>query len=191
MLKIDRHGEYVIVHTYENGNVIRKYADHTFRLYNDVYDISDGIEKKWEELPIEVQNRGEAYDIECQDLTDPSEPELRKYQRNVLYNKEHTYVLKQVMPGDRNFSQFEIWRKKEYWYPFHEKILFSSHMSDQQAENVKKLWKIKKEEWNTSKKGKNFDFMTWHENWEKRNGNFRKWMEKNKEIHLLCERLLE
>ena len=78
MLKQDRNGYYVVV-SRVNGEV-RKYADHSFRAYEEGAgrDSEPTSVMTWGELPVDVQNRGEAYDIVCSDATDPTEPELRE-----------------------------------------------------------------------------------------------------------------
>jgi hypothetical protein len=50
----------------------RKYADHSFREYEAGagWDSEALREMTWEQLPVEVQNRGEAYGIVCGDATD-------------------------------------------------------------------------------------------------------------------------
>ena len=180
MLKEDKHGSYVIVHRYDNGDVIRKYTDHSFREYDGsaTWDSIEKKEMKWDQLPIEVQNKGEAYDIVCRDETDPSEPELREYQRNALYDKNGR-VVGQLQHWESRFSKFEIWRKTDENDAFDKKQCDLKYMSDIQVQNLKDVWTSKNEKWHEEKKWSH-DPKEWHEKWEKR----------NKRIKLLCENLL-
>ena len=189
MLKEDRNGYYVVVSGI-NGEV-RKYADHIFRAYEEGagWDSEPTRVMTWGELPVDVQNRGEAYDIVCSDATDPTEPELREYQRNVLYNKEHTHVVKQVLPGDPSFSQFEIWRNETSESSFDQKKRVYSHMTLEQVGKLKGFWKSKQEAWDR-RYDKRMASNEWHETWVLDNMSLTKWMLTNKRAQLLCERLL-
>ena len=190
MLKEDRKGPYVEVYD-ENRRAFRKYADHSFREYEAGagWDSEPLREMKWEELPVELQNRGEAYGIVCSDATDPAEPELREYQRNVLYNKEHTSVVKQVLPGDHRFSKFEIWRNETGEYSFDKKTCVYSHMTPEQVDKLKEFWSSKKEAWDR-RYDKRMPLNEWHYKWVLDNMSLTKWMQKNGRAQLLCERIL-
>jgi hypothetical protein len=76
---------------YEDGkNEIRKYVDHKFREYKINTPLHSEPERdmRWKDLPLKIQDQGEAYDIVCSDVTDPTEAELRKYERYPMYQSD-------------------------------------------------------------------------------------------------------
>ena len=189
MLKEDRNGYYVVV-SRVNGEV-RKYADHRFRAYEEGagWDSEPTSVMTWGQLPVYLQNRGEAYDIVCSDATDPTEPELREYQRNVLYQRDNTIVIRQVQHWESGFSQFEIWRKEEEDDSFDKKKRVYSHMTLEQVGKLKEFWNSKQDAWDR-RYDKRMASKEWHEKWVGDNMSLTTWMLTNKRAQLLCERLL-
>jgi hypothetical protein len=190
MLKKDRKGAYVEVYDADR-KAFRKYADHSFREYEAGAgrDSEPLREMTWDQLPVEVQNRGEAYGIVCSDATDPAEPELREYQRNVLYEKDGIAVIRQVQHWEDRFSKFEIWRKKDEHDSFDKKTCVCGYMSTDQVDKLKEFWGSKKEAWDR-RYNKRMPSKEWHDKWVLDNMSLTKWMQNNGRAHLLCERLL-
>lgn len=192
MLKTDRNGEYVIVYTYDNGDVIRKYTDHVFRKYTHDADYnSEGIEIMWKTLPPEVQSEGEQYDIVCRDETDPYNPELRKYVRYPLREKDGR-VQRQRESWEPGFFKFQIWRQKEEGDSFEKKVYYA-YLNEAQANQLKGVWEGKKASWETAhKQDWRLDAREWHQEWERDNRSLEKWiLDTRKNVKLLCELLLE
>jgi len=190
MLKKDKHGEYVIVYTYDNGDVIRKYADHSFRKYTG--DNSDGKEMVWNTLPPEVQSEGEQYDIVYTDETDPYKPEIREYVRYPLRERSGR-VLRQVESWEARFLKFQIWRQEKEGDSFEKKVDYAYLENEAQANELKAVWEGKKASWEHDSKYKlNMDSRDWHQAWERANKTLEKWIrDSRKNVKLLCDLLLE
>ena len=125
----------------------------------------------------------------CSDATDPTEPELREYQRNVLYERGNTTVIRQVQRWESRFSQFEIWRKEEEDDSFDKKKRVYSHMTLEQVGKLKEFWNSKQDAWDR-RYDKRMASKEWHEKWVLDNMSLTDWMLTNKRAQLLCERLL-
>jgi hypothetical protein len=192
MLKSDRNGQYVIVYTYPDGHVIRKYENHTFRKYSGRADWnSDFTEMMWIQLPPEVQGKGEQYDIVCTDETDPYKPELRRYVRYPFYEYSGR-LYRQVEHWEPGFLKFQIWRKPQEWDTFEKKERYDFVQNEEQANKLKERWESKKAQWESeSKRNPKMDKRDWHQEWEKRYMTLQKWIaESRKDVKFLCELLL-
>ena len=193
MLKEDRNGQYVTVHTYANGDVIRKYADHTFRKYTVDADYnSEWTEMKWNELPPEVQREGEQYDIVYTDETDPYKPEIREYVRYPLRERSGE-VIRQKESWESGFLKFQIWRQQGEGDSFDMKVNYAYLENEKQASELKARWEGKNASWNEAKTlNWKTDAREWHQAWERANKTLEKWIrDSRKSVKLLCDLLLE
>jgi hypothetical protein len=193
LLKEDRKGYYVIV--YQDGeSEIRKYVDHTFREYeiNGQWDSEPKREMRWQDLPLKIQDQGEAYDIVCSDVTDPTEAELRKYERCPKYENEYN---KKTIVGQRNvidfpYLKYQVWIKKE-GDSFDKKTKYCD-VTEAQANGLQQWWEEKKAQWERDTKYKPMDKRDWHQKWvEKKKMTLQKWIAgSRKDVKFLCELLL-
>lgn len=193
MLKEDRNGQYVTVHTYANGDVIRKYEYHIFRKYTVDADYnSEWTEMKWNELPPEVQREGEQYDIVYTDETDPYKPEIREYVRYPLRERSGE-VIRQKEKWEPGFLKFQIWRQQGEGDSFDMKVNYAYLENEKQASELKARWEGKNASWNEAKTlNWKTDAREWHQAWERANKTLEKWIrDSRKNVKLLCDLLLE
>jgi hypothetical protein len=193
MLQEDRNGQYVTVHTYANGNVIRKYEYHIFRKYAVDADYnSEGTEMKWDKLPDEVQREGEQYDIVYTDETDPYKPEIREYVRYPLRERSGE-VIRQKESWEPGFLKFQIWRQEGEGDSFDMKVNYAYLENEKQASELKARWEGKNASWNEAKTlNWKTDAREWHQAWERANKTLEKWIrDSRKNVKLLCDLLLE
>ena len=190
-LKEDRKGYYVIV--YQDGeSEIRKYVDHKFREYeiNAPWDSEPKREMRWQNLPLKIQDQGEAYDIVCSDVTDPTEAELRQYERYPMYQSDGKTVKWQMKVTEHPYLKYQVWIKKE-GDSFDKKTKYCD-VTEAQANGLQQWWEDKKEQWERDTQYKHMDKREWHQNWvEKKKMTLQKWIAENrKDVKFLCELLL-
>jgi hypothetical protein len=132
----------------ENGGIesheLRKYPDHSFAEWRNLQKIRV---LTWRELA-SVQpglERGEEYDIECQDNIDPRSPEIRKY-------SEMDYQLWQLPYGKFYFHQKTqhrlFYRDQKNQHRLPDTGDKSSHRMDLgDVDIIRNAWRKKKEAW--------------------------------------------
>ena len=92
----------------EGSHELRKYADHSFAEYINHKKIRVLTWRELASIKKELE-RGEAYDIVCQDNADPRAPEIREYIYSPNGNRQ----------TERQFWRFTLWQipyNKHYFY---------------------------------------------------------------------------
>ena len=141
-------------------------------------------------MPLKIQDQGEAYDIVCSDVTDPTEAELRKYERYPMYQGDGKTVKWQRKVSEYPHLTYQVWFKKE-GDSFDKKTKYCD-VTEAQAEGLQGWWESKKAQWESDTKYKPMDKREWHQKWvEKNKMTLQKWITENrKDVKLLCELLL-